>query len=92
VPGYGREFGEGHPILGPFIGAEEFTFHGSDWWRQHWEKTKIADIIACYDIEDSHGVWSKGHDKLAWQEFTDADTERDIAFVAMAARKRGALA
>jgi cyclopropane fatty-acyl-phospholipid synthase-like methyltransferase len=88
VPGYSKEFEYGHPKLGPFIGAEEFTFHSNAWWRKHWEKTGIVDIIACYDIEDSHGVWSGGHDKLAWPDFTNADTENEIALVAMAAIKK----
>ena len=88
VPGYVKEFENGHPKLGPFIGPEEFTFHSNAWWRKHWEKTNIVDIVACYDIEDSHSVWSSGQGYLAWPEFTDADTERDIAFVAMAAVKR----
>jgi len=77
-----------YPKLGVFIGAEKFTFHSSNWWRKHWEKTKIVDIVACYDIEDSHGVWSSGYDKLAWPDFTNADTEKDIAFVALAAIKK----
>ena len=89
VPGYTKEFESGHPVLGSFLGEGEFSFHSSEWWRAHWEKTKLIDIITCYDVEDSHGVWSSGYGDLAWPEFTNADTEKDIAFIAMAAIKKG---
>jgi len=43
-----------------------------------------------YRIIQSHKIilWFSGYDKLAWPDFTNADTEKEIAFVAMAAVKK----
>jgi len=87
-PGYTREFEQGFPeSLRKFKGPEQgmFTFHSNAWWRRLWEKTGLVDIAACYDIEDAHGIWRE----CGWLEYIDADTDNDIAFVVMAAVKKG---
>jgi len=98
VPGYTKEYENGHPEWKiKFLdeqkvkfnddnwGADMFTFHSNKWWRKFWEKTGLVDITACYDIEDAHGIWR--HED-GWVEYIDADTGNDIAFVVMAARKK----
>ena len=28
------------------------AFHSGKWWRNHWERTGLVEITACYDFED----------------------------------------
>ena len=61
VPGLTREFEKGYPdTMEKFWNSydgELFAFHSGAWWRHLWEKTGIAEIIACYDIESPKEVW-----------------------------------
>lgn len=85
-PGYTREFENGYPeTLKELRGEDMFTFHSNKWWRKLWEKTGLVDIIACYDIEDAHGIWR--HED-GWIEYVEADTDGDIAFIVMTAVKK----
>jgi len=59
--------------------------YDKDWWRNMWNKTKLVDITACYDIEDAHEIWR--HED-GWVEYIDADTDNDIAFIVISAIKR----
>jgi len=82
---------------------EMFTFHSAGWWRALWEKTGLCDITACYDLEDPKGLWRPwalwSVENFA-KEFGDdgggadfdlkmleADTDGDIALIALSARK-----
>ncbi|MCL2286882.1 MAG: methyltransferase domain-containing protein [Firmicutes bacterium] len=97
VPGYVKEFEKGYPdTLEEFFvkqraehgngwGEDMFTFHSNAWWRNHWEKHGIVNITACYDIEDAHGIWLY---EDGWIEYVDADKNKDIAFIIMAAIKK----
>ena len=75
--------------------GELFSFHSKDWWRHLWEKTGIAEIIACYDMENPKAlwmpwaVWSKEHMPEIGDDvqFLADDTDGDLAFIVMAARK-----
>ena len=81
--------------------GEMFSFHSSAWWRHLWEKTEIADITSCYDIPDPKGIWypwaywADQNFKIKFGlesddvKFLDADTENQIALIAMTAVKRG---
>jgi len=97
-PGYAKEYENGHPeTIRKFIarkrvdennemwGSDWFTFHSNKWWRKLWEKTELVDITACYNIEDAHGIWREH----GWHELIEADTDNDIAFIVMAAVKKG---
>ena len=87
-PGYTREFENGHPeSLKDFLGENAnsmLTFHSNKWWRKLWEKSGLVEITACYDIEDAHGIWRY---EDGWIEYIDADKDKDIAFIVMAAKK-----
>ena len=100
VPGLAREHEAGYPpAMARFWQSthELFTFHSKDWWRRHWAKTGLADITACYDIDDPHGIWrewahwSAEHlpESMGFSdtEFLAADTNGDIALIAMVAKK-----
>jgi len=84
---------------------ELFTFHSGGWWHNLWEKTGLCEITACYDIDDPKGIWWSWADwskENFAKEFGDdgggsgsdtklleADTDDDIALIAMAAKKTG---
>jgi len=94
-PGLMREFEKGYPETHKsFWNEEMFSFHSAGWWRNLWEKTGIADIIACYNIPDSKAIWypwaywAKEHLEFNDVEFLNADTENQIILFAMAAEKK----
>ena len=83
---------------------ELFTLHSNKWWRNLWEKTGLCEITACYDLDDPKALWQPwadwSVDNFA-KEFGDdcggadfdvkflaADTNDDIALIAMVAKKR----
>jgi len=101
VPGLKREYEKGYPeTLAKLWIPELFTFHSKEWWRTLWEKTGLCEITACYDLDDPKAIWQpwaewslENFDK-EWGEggdfdmkFLEADTENDIALIALAARK-----
>lgn len=95
VPGLKKEFDAGYPDSLREIWAEDmFTFHSGPWWRRLWEKTGIAEVTACYDMEDPKGIWwpwanwAKENLHFTDEEFLRADTGDDIALVVMAAVKK----
>jgi SAM-dependent methyltransferase len=96
VPGYTREFEDGHPEWKKkFLdkkrnesgsktwGNDMFTFHSNKWWRKFWEKTGLVEITACYDIEDAHEIWRE-----EWMEYIETDTEKDATLIVMTAVKK----
>jgi len=98
VPGFYREFEKGYPeTLARHwkAEAEMFAFHDKLWWRRLWEKTGLAEITACYEIEDPKAIWrpwaqwSKVNMKfdIPDEEFLDEDTGGDVALIALAGRK-----
>ena len=108
MPGLKREFPNGYPetMKKYWCGAlsdaypeaigELFSFHSKDWWRHLWEKTEIAEITTCYDMENPKelwmpwAVWSKEHMPEIGDDvqFLADDTDDDLAFIVMTARKR----
>ena len=95
VPGLTREFEKGYPdTLESLWIPEMFTFHSKDWWRHLWEKTKIAEITVCYEMEKPKELWqlwaewAKEHLESDLDvEFLKSDTNNDIALIVMAATK-----
>ena len=90
VPGFTREFPKGYPETLASLWSEElFSFHSKDWWRHLWEKTGIADITACYDMEGPKEVWMPwaiwARDRMEFDdvEFLNADTGNDLAIIVM---------
>jgi cyclopropane fatty-acyl-phospholipid synthase-like methyltransferase len=102
VPGLTREFEKGYPdTLEKLWIPELFTFHSNKWWRSLWEKTGLCEITSCYDIEESRAIWQQwaewalvNFDKEFGEggdfdsKLLEADTENDMAFIAMTAVKR----
>ena len=110
VPGLGREFENGYPETmkkywcGAFSEAypeeigELFSFHSKDWWRHLWEKTEIAEISACYNLENPKELWmpwakwsSEHMPELGNDvQFLADDTNDDLALIALVAKKKSA--
>jgi cyclopropane fatty-acyl-phospholipid synthase-like methyltransferase len=94
-PGLMQEYKNGYPETHESFWHEDmFSIHSAEWWRNLWEKTKIADITACYNIPDPKAIWypwaywAKEHLKFDDVEFLDADTENQITLFAMTAVKK----
>jgi cyclopropane fatty-acyl-phospholipid synthase-like methyltransferase len=94
-PGFSQEFEKGYPETLKSVWDEGyFTFHSANWWRKLWEKTKIVEITACYDIPDPKALWypwaywAKENLKFDDVEFLDADTGDQIALIVLAGRKK----
>jgi cyclopropane fatty-acyl-phospholipid synthase-like methyltransferase len=92
IPGTAREYENGYPPNMKAFWHEDMTsFHSADWWRNLWEKTGIVEITSCYNIPDPKVIWypwarwSKENLKFNDVEFLEADTENQIALIAMTA-------
>ena len=95
VPGFTREFENGCPdTLKTLWGEDMFTFHSGMWWRKFWEKTGIVKITACYDADSPKDIWrpwakwAKEHLGFNDDEYIIADSDNDLAFIVMAAKKK----
>lgn len=73
VPGLSQEFEKGYPqTLEKFWLPELFSFHSKGWWRNLWEKTGIAEITACYDIENPKNIWE------SWAKWAKANIQNEF--------------
>ena len=97
VPGLAREFKNGYPdTMKSFWTGEMFSFHSAEWWRHLWEKTGVAEITSCYNIPGPKEIWfpwarwAEKNLDLGFSdvEFLNADTNNDIALIAMSAVKK----
>jgi hypothetical protein len=70
-----------------------FSFHNLSWWRNLWNKTRIAEVTSCYYIDDPKTLW---YPWAIWAEskygFTDkllldTDVDNEIALIVMTATK-----
>ena len=67
VPGFLRDFGReipGHLI--PTYHLDWYSFHTPEWWRWHWEKTRLIEIERAELIPDGWSLW------LHWEETSDS--------------------
>ena len=97
VPGLTREFEKGYPdTLKEHWVGDMFSFHSKNWWRHLWEKTEIAEITACYDLDNPKEIWQPwaiwAKENLGFNdvEFLNSDTNNDIALIVMSAIKQQA--
>ncbi|MCL1993165.1 MAG: methyltransferase domain-containing protein [Spirochaetes bacterium] len=97
-PGLTREYENGcPPALEAFWSGEMFSLHSAAWWRNLWEKTKIAKITACYNIPEPKKLWypwaywSRENMGMEFDDVAllDADTDGSLALFVLAARKLG---
>lgn len=95
VPGLTQEFEKGYPdTLKDFWEPELFSFHSKEWWYHLWEKTGIADITSCYNMENPKEIWQPWAEwskvKMGFndKEFLAADTHDNLALIVMTAKKK----
>ena len=83
---------------------ELYAFHSNKWWRMLWEKTRLCEITSCYDIPEPKELWKPWADWSCAHfadeygdggggadfdlKLLEADTNDDIALIAMTAVKR----
>ena len=69
------------------------SFHTPEWWRNHWEKTGLVDVVCADEPDESDALWEEfiGHtrpeEQVALQ--ADVDGERVLTFARVVARRRG---
>jgi len=93
-PGLIQEFEKGYPETLKSVWDEGyFSFHSANWWKNLWEKTKIVEITACYNIPEPKEIWypwaywAKENLKFDDVDFLDADIENQIALILLTAKK-----
>jgi cyclopropane fatty-acyl-phospholipid synthase-like methyltransferase len=76
---------------------ECFSFHTADWWRRHWNQTRLVDIVLADTLPDGWKHWlqfAKAIDYAKTNTFPsdvetlEADSGRYIGFVRMVARRK----
>ncbi len=99
VPGIREEFTDGVPEhLAPYWPAEFYSFHSPAWWRRHWERSGVVDVVSADLVPDGWRLW------LLWEEVCKAhgypfqqgeidmlraDEGRHIGFTRVVACRRG---
>ena len=92
VPGYLSDFGQDVPEhLRKEFHGDWHSFHTPDWWRWHFEKTRLVDVELAESLPRGWELWMK------WEEVRKndfavlrADGGRYVGFVRMVARRREA--
>ena len=60
VPGLRQEFTAGLPEhLAPYWSWDFWSFHSPDWWRNHWAKTGLVDVMRADMVPDGWRHWLK---------------------------------
>ncbi len=63
-PGLEDEFSGGIPPHLKEVWDPEFSsFHSSNWWRNHWEKSGLVDIQVSDSLPDGYAIW------LEWESY-----------------------
>ena len=62
VPGVTREFTEIPDHLRPYWMWDFRSFHSSDWWRNHWQKTTLIEVEIADSLNNGWRLW------LEWEE------------------------
>lgn len=99
VPGLVKEFNR-HDIpehLKPYWEWEFHTFHSPEWWRQHWEKTGLVEVLHADTLPDGWKEWLHWNEVRARAgfiaeeretEMLQADAGRSLGFTRLVARRK----
>lgn len=89
-----REFdGEPPEHLRTFWTQDVWGLHSANWWRRHWERTKLLEITTTDTMEDGWKLWSCWH-RLAWPDnvneiaAVEEDAGRNLSYVRVVGRRR----
>lgn len=71
-----------------------WAFHSAAWWRRHWERTGIVDILLADNIPDAWRLWLDWHHTVAPDNTVEikaieADAGQNICYVRLVGRRRG---
>lgn len=93
VPGGAREL-ERAPELRKVLSWDFWSFHGPEWWREHWQRTGLVEVEHADLIPDGWRHWLRsdratGFDELmpAWAAALEADAGRTFGFTRVVARR-----
>jgi cyclopropane fatty-acyl-phospholipid synthase-like methyltransferase len=70
-----------------------WALHSVAWWRQHWERTGLVDILLADTMNDGWKLWSQWQ-RSAWPDNVteiaaiEADAGRLLTYVRLVARRR----
>ena len=70
-----------------------WSLHSADWWRQHWERTGIMDIVLADTMPDGWRRWLDWHTTAFPEnrpeiEAVEADKGKYLGYVRMVGRRR----
>ncbi len=68
--------------------------HSADWWRQHWERTGIVDVVLADTMPDGWKLWLEWQravapDNAAEIEALEADAGKYLGYIRIVGRRRG---
>jgi cyclopropane fatty-acyl-phospholipid synthase-like methyltransferase len=79
VPGLRQEFTGGlPPHLAAYWGADFWSFHSPDWWRQHWERTGPVRIEHADMVPAGWQHWLKWLEVAAEQGYRSSPEEAEM--------------
>ena len=98
VPGVLHELnGEVPAHLAPYWQWDWWSFHSPDWWRQHWEKAGLVEVLQADSVPDGWRHWQKWLDVCRDAgfpcppdelEMLRVDVGRTLGFTRLVGRKR----
>jgi SAM-dependent methyltransferase len=70
-----------------------WCLHSADWWRRHWERTGILDIVASDTLADGWRLWVDWLERIAPENLVEiqalqADAGRHLGYVRAVGRRR----
>ena len=71
-----------------------WAFHSPDWWRRHWERTGLVDVVLSDTMPDGWKVWLDWHHAVAPDNAVEIkaieeDAGRYMGYVRQVGRRRG---
>jgi SAM-dependent methyltransferase len=70
-----------------------WCLHSAAWWRRHWDRTGILDIVVADDLPDGWRLWMDWLELIAPENVTEiqalkADSGRHLGYVRIVGRRR----
>ncbi len=97
APGFLREVDDDFPhnvpqnLLTPWARHGHFSWHGADWWRRHWQRSNMVDVLLADNFPEGEGyaTYLRWEQIIEYDERVAADDDgRNITFIRLLARKR----
>jgi cyclopropane fatty-acyl-phospholipid synthase-like methyltransferase len=83
--------------LREFWSQDAWCLHSVAWWREHWERTGLVEILAADSIDEGWKLWSQWH-RLAWPDNTaeiaalEEDAGRYLTYIRLVGRRNAGVA